>query len=199
MVKCVLLQTCINFQLFKSTKPLKIGYYTSLPIFPAFGDTPQIVLRAKEALESLGYQLIEFPLPDSFDLARSILGLYWCDLGKNLLKEFEGEPLSKSGTGIVGHANSPVWVRKLLAYYFSIKGLPQYSRRMKELCEIGLNYQKLHEFTGCVNHLKELRGDMIRKMEEQKIDALLGPVMPFPSIEERVTNVFASKMGRKNN
>ncbi|CAL8110668.1 unnamed protein product [Orchesella dallaii] len=181
-----------NETLFSSTKPLKIGYYTSLPIFPAFGDTPSTVLKAKSCLETMKqYQVVQFPIPDTFDLSRSIFGLYWADLGKNLLKEFDGEPLSKSGTGLVGHANMPEWMRKLLAWSFSVKVLPHHSKRMKELLEVGIGCQTLEQFTDCVNHLKEVRDEIIRRMEKENIDLLLGPVMPFPSIEERVTNLFA--------
>ncbi|ODN05674.1 Fatty-acid amide hydrolase 1 [Orchesella cincta] len=122
---------------------------------------------------------------------QSIFGLYWADTGKNLLKEFDGEPLSKSGMGLVRHANMPAWLRKLLGMLLTVKALPIHSKTMKELIEVGIGYQSLEQFTDCVNHLNEVREGILKKMEEEHIDLLLGPVMPFPSIEESVTNLFA--------
>lgn len=150
------------------------------------------------ALQGLSYELVEFPLPDSYDLCSSIFGLFWCDLGKNILKEFEGEPLSKSGTGVVSHAETPVWMLRILSWLFSVKGLPMYSPRMREILQMGLHCQKLNEFTDCVHHLKEMRNALIQKMEDEQIDLIIGPVMPFPSLEERVANLFASNFYKLN-
>lgn len=113
-----------NEVLFCASSPLKIGYFTSLPVFPAFGDTPATILRAKLSLEQRNYEVVEFPMPDSFDLCRSIFGLFWSDLGKGLMKEFEHEPVTKSGASLVAHAQMPGWVAQFPRDDFSCERTP---------------------------------------------------------------------------
>ncbi|CAG7819687.1 unnamed protein product, partial [Allacma fusca] len=57
-----------NAHLFESSTALRIGYFTSLSIFPAIGDTPKTILAAKEALQSKGHKLISLEnIIDSFE------------------------------------------------------------------------------------------------------------------------------------
>lgn len=64
--------------MFESKEKLRIGYCTSLPYFPTMGDSGDTILRAKEALESLGHTVIPFKMPDAFDymliLAKLLIG-----------------------------------------------------------------------------------------------------------------------------
>jgi len=57
----------LGAQSFRSPKSLRIGYSTSMPFFPTMGDSGEMVLRAKAALESLGHTLVEFKMPDPYD------------------------------------------------------------------------------------------------------------------------------------
>ncbi|CAL8089579.1 unnamed protein product [Orchesella dallaii] len=58
--------------IFQSKEKLRIGYFTSLPYFPAMGDTEEVVQRAKSSLESLGHTLVPFTLPDQYSYMRTI-------------------------------------------------------------------------------------------------------------------------------
>lgn len=51
--------------------------------------------------------------------------------------------------------------------------------------------QQVDGFTESVNHLRKLRSEVLSRMKEEGIDLLLGPVMPFPSIEESVAHLFS--------
>jgi fatty acid amide hydrolase len=57
-------------QAFSSKKKLRIGYFTSVPLFPPIGDTVETVERAKVSLEGLGHTLIPFTIPDVYDMMR---------------------------------------------------------------------------------------------------------------------------------
>ncbi|ODM88582.1 Fatty acid amide hydrolase 1 [Orchesella cincta] len=78
-----------NETLFSSTKALKIGYYTSIPYFPAFPDVQKTVLKAKHALESAGHQVVHFDMPDSFHYLKTNMDMYSADRGLHFLKMFE--------------------------------------------------------------------------------------------------------------
>lgn len=65
-----------------SKKKLKIGYFTSLPYFPLVGDTEEIVLKAKSALESQGHTLVPFEMPDSFEMMNLVVRMIFQFINK---------------------------------------------------------------------------------------------------------------------
>jgi hypothetical protein len=83
---CLIARFVHSLQIYTSVKPLRIGYFTSLAYLPVIGDTEQIVLSAKEALESEGHTLVPFEMPDSFTMARLIADFAYADGGENSLK-----------------------------------------------------------------------------------------------------------------
>ncbi len=80
-----------NFQIYSSKNKLRIGYYTTLPFFPAIGDTQKTVLDAKAALESRGHDLVPFEMPDDYHYIQLINTILMADGGKSFREMFANE------------------------------------------------------------------------------------------------------------
>jgi len=66
-------------QLFQSKEKLRIGYFSSLPFFPAMGDTEEVLMRAKSSLESLGHTLVPYTLPDEYNYMKVLMRFLMAD------------------------------------------------------------------------------------------------------------------------
>jgi len=74
--------------MFSGRRKLRIGYFTSLSYWPPVGDTEDVVLAAKLALERQGHTLIPFKMPDSFEMMDLVFDFAFADKGELLLKNW---------------------------------------------------------------------------------------------------------------
>jgi Asp-tRNA(Asn)/Glu-tRNA(Gln) amidotransferase A subunit family amidase len=74
--------------MFSNKTKLRIGYFTSLSYWPPVGDTEDVVLKAKEALERQGHTLVPFTMPDSFEMMDLVFDFAFADKGEYLLKNW---------------------------------------------------------------------------------------------------------------
>ena len=96
LISLMLTNLYVHMQMFTSKSRLHIGYFTSLPIFPAIGDTPETVLRAKSSLEKLGHTLLEFQLPDADYLKKLYSTLLAAGRGTQLYDLLKHDAVSKN-------------------------------------------------------------------------------------------------------
>jgi len=71
--------------MFLSKKPLRIGFFTSNDYFPVIGDTENVVLNAKSALEKAGHELVPFEMPPGYDMIKLISDYAYADNGVNFM------------------------------------------------------------------------------------------------------------------
>lgn len=91
LVKKLVFQLLIFYwvsQIFSSKRKLRIGYITSLPYFPLLGDTEEVTLKAKTALEALGHELVPFELPDSFKMMDMVFDFGFADKGMHMVENW---------------------------------------------------------------------------------------------------------------
>lgn len=78
----------MNLKVFSNKRKLRIGYFTSLPYFPLLGDTEEVTLNAKRALESLGHELVPFEMPDSFKMMDLVFDFGFADKGMHMVENW---------------------------------------------------------------------------------------------------------------
>ncbi|OXA40478.1 fatty acid amide hydrolase 1 [Folsomia candida] len=169
-----------NEQMF-SKKKLKIGYFTSLPYFPLVGDTEEIVLKAKSALESQGHTLVPFEMPDSFEMMNLVFDFCFGDAGEYLLKNWRHEPIPLSVVVNFMICKSPMWMRKVIVLIMGCKWMPLvHSSRAVTIIGRGANStSKLWERLG---DRKKMTEDLLTSWKAANLDLVLCPTYPFPAV-----------------
>ncbi|CAG7836319.1 unnamed protein product [Allacma fusca] len=160
-----------NAQIFESKRPLRIGYYTSLPVFPAMGDTPDTVLKAKTALEALGHTVVPFEMPDPWRMVSVFATLATADGGNMIYKKLKYDEISRAAEKFKLGRSLLSSLRLKLSSLF-IKKLPFSGDPTAQRSEVLWEY--LYE-------QRKIKYEMIDKMKIQKLDLILAPVFPFPA------------------
>ena len=156
--------------MFTSKSHLRIGYYTSLPIFSAIGDTSDTVLQAKSALEKLGHTALEFQLPDPDHLKILYSTLLTAGRGSQLYNLLKHDALSENA---LRYTRTSIWKDKAIA-------ADPAAQRSEVLWK----------------YLKELRMakiNILQQMREANIDLILSPVLPFPAPKVENTDELIRK------
>ncbi|CAG7817001.1 unnamed protein product [Allacma fusca] len=162
-----------NSKLFHSTEPLRIGYFTSLPYFPTMGDTPETILKAKDALESIGHTVVPFELPNSFDIIEVYTALADADGGNQNYKKLRNDAVSfvaqkymegRSILGFLSQKLSSIFVRRSVRNF---KGNVAAQRS-----------EVLWEY---LNRQRAIKHDVLDRMKKLNLDLILAPAFPYPA------------------
>lgn len=163
-------------QLFTSEKKLKIGYYTSLPFFPAFRDTQKTVVAAKTLLESRGHTLVKFEMPDEFHYLKVFCDLLMADHGKYLEERFSREPVSNCVVDLL----ESIRISKSLEANNSLGNM---TRRDKIVSGCGTDLKTAGDLWIRAHEKRVVTQEIVGRMEKQGIDLILCPAFPFPAVE----------------
>lgn len=165
---------------FSSTKPLVIGFYSDLGGDVAVKAVPSVeraVSEAKAVLEAKGHKVVNFNVPDPSKLTRLALTGMFIDGGAGFLKASQNDPtnerfrqtrsiigipsaLKRVGSKIISGTYSSALGQ--VAYYFT--GCQTAAEVFKTMAEVG-----------------EYQAEFAKKWASAKLDVLLCPVLPFPS------------------
>ena len=149
-----------------------------MSFFPALGDTPNVVMKAKAALESLGHTLIPFKLPEDWNVVRVAFELYFADQCRFLRSAFQHEPIAENLVLLDAFArSSSIWKR--WNSFFTRFG----SKRAALFARGGLNTQKSEDLWDRMDERREIIQELLKKMENLQVDLILGPVWPIPAVE----------------
>jgi Asp-tRNA(Asn)/Glu-tRNA(Gln) amidotransferase A subunit family amidase len=179
---------------FSSKKSITIGYITSLAFFPPIGDTEEAVRTAKVELEKAGHKLLRFDMPDGNDgmeINKLFSQLASADGGRYLRETLEKEPeVSEDISETWPLLLAPAWKRALLLFMARQSWLPSYSKRLSMLSGVGACSS--FDFWSIWRRRNELRTEVLDKMRESSIDALISPVFAFPAVNMEDTRKLVS-------
>ncbi|CAL8109904.1 unnamed protein product [Orchesella dallaii] len=170
-----------NENLFSSKRPMRIGYYTNLAYFPVLGDTEDVVLKAKSALESAGHSLIPVELPDSFEVMKVFADLVYADGGQFICKIWKDEPVARSAIFHFWMSWIPRSIRVVLAGVMNSNLLPFfYSPRIATMFRGGA--EKSSDLMLAAGERGKLLQQMATEWEKHNLDLLLCPTFPFAAV-----------------
>ncbi|ODM93445.1 Fatty-acid amide hydrolase 1 [Orchesella cincta] len=174
-----------NENIFSSKDQLKIGYFTSLPLFPAFEDTRKTVLAAKDAFASKGHKIMEFQMPDDFNYMNAIVNLLSSDRGQHLKQMFEGEPISYCVADLVESFRNPE----------QVEAKSSGTRREQILsyaARCGADVKTAGDLWDMIYEKRAITQDLLKRMDEAGLDLILSPAFPFPAIKLHDTHALLS-------
>lgn len=170
-------------QLFESKAPLKFGYYTSLPFFPAIGDTIATVLDAKKMLEKLGHVVVPFNIENDWELVRLMNDVVAIDFGpdSDFKKLFADEPPARGLEMLRATCGRPDWRRRLDASLSNVTNPdhPDYSARASLLMQSGTLQNRDRDVWDLVYQRNQFITKILSKMQKADLDLILSPAFPF--------------------
>ncbi|ODN04811.1 Fatty acid amide hydrolase 1 [Orchesella cincta] len=170
-----------NENLFSSKRPMRIGYYTNMAFFPVHGDTEEVVLNAKLALESAGHSLIPVEIPDSFEVMKVFSDLAYADGGQTVCKIWKDEPVAQAAIFHFWMSWIPRSIRVMLAAVMSSNLLPFFqSSRIATMFRGGA--EKSSELMVASANRGKLLQQMAKEWEKHNLDLLLAPTFPFAAV-----------------
>jgi fatty acid amide hydrolase len=167
-----------NQTIFESKRPLRIGYHTSLSIFPSMGDTADTVLAAKRAFESVGHTLIPFEIPDSEKYQHLTMRLWNADMGKHLVQNLKNEEVGVVVKHLHAFSSLPRWQKKFYSW------LPAWlSPYNPNLLNTAFSAEYSSELWDLMSERRAVIQELLDRMKALKLDLLLGPAWPFPALK----------------
>ncbi len=184
--------------MFQSKTPLKFGYYTSLPFFPAIGDTISTVLDAKKELEDLGYNFVPFKIENDWEIVKLMNDVVAVDFGldSDFKKLFANEPPAKGLEMLRDICGRPDWKRRLDAS-LSNASRPdsfEYSVRCSLLSQSGISQYRDRDVWDMVYRKNEFALKVLKQMQEANVDLILAPAFPFPACRLNDTEALFGKI-----
>ncbi|KAJ6645715.1 Fatty acid amide hydrolase 1 [Pseudolycoriella hygida] len=174
-----------NDELFKSKTPLKFGYYTSLPFFPAVGDTISTVLASKKELEDLGHVFVPFKIENDWHIMKLMNDIVAVDYGhdSHFKKLFANEPPAKGLGGLRSTCGRSDYRRLIDSFISNVSNprRPEYSPRGTLLSQAGTSQYRDRDVWDMIYSRDEFTAKIIAQMEKDDLDLILAPVFPFPA------------------
>ncbi|CAG7786166.1 unnamed protein product [Allacma fusca] len=171
-------------QVFENKRPLRFGYLTSIPFFPTMGDTPLVIEETKIRLEALGHTVVPFELPDGYRFMKLMIDLIFADGGHYLASQIKDDKIATAFKSMYFGIQFPSW-QKQLAGTFPM------SDRLQIILQAGVDTEKSIGLQEAVEATKELAKEILKQMQEYKLDLLLTPVFPVPALRlDDPSNLF---------
>lgn len=169
--------------MYTSRNSLRIGYYTSLPIFPAFEATQKTVLKAKKALEARGHILIPTEIPDNniFQWAELFRDLSKADYGMYLKGLSYGEEESEAMQHFRWECNYPLWFRSFVSSLLTLIPI-SHCQALGESLRIGHNASTAAKLWKCMERRDHIVDQLLSSMASLQLDLILCPAFPFPAL-----------------
>ncbi|CAG7658359.1 unnamed protein product [Allacma fusca] len=162
-------------QLFEDKRPLRFGYFTSMPFFPTLGDTPLVIEETKRRLEALGHTVVPFEMPDGYVLMKTFLDILFADRAEYLFSQLEDDQIATSNVLQYSGLKIPALQRKL-ASTLPVTG------KQELLLKLGLDSEKSTGLQTTVDVGKRLQKYILQQMQDLNLDQLLTPVFPVPAL-----------------
>jgi fatty acid amide hydrolase len=152
---------------------LRIGYYTTLPVFPSIGDTPDTVLKAKAALEAMGHTVVPFEIPDIWRLVHVFATLATADGGNIIYRKLKYDKISWVAEKFQqGRSLSSYLYSKIASLFVSPNPRALGGDPAAQKSEVLWEY--LHE-------QRNIKYKVLDKMRDLNLDLILAPTFPFPA------------------
>ncbi|CAG7819493.1 unnamed protein product [Allacma fusca] len=171
-----------NVELFKSTQPLRIGYFTTLAFFPTIGDIPETVLKAKTSLALMGHTLVPFELPDPWHIMEVFASLSFADGGNQNYQRLKFDQVSPVAAKFVAG-------RSFLSYITGVLSslLGKTSSRDFAGNPAAQRSEILWEYLA---RARAIKYDVIDRMNNLDLDAILCPAFPFAASKVQDTDTL---------
>jgi len=174
-----------NESALKSSKPLRVGYFTLIEGMPTVGDIETVVLQAKSHLQKLGHEVIEFKMPSHSQL----WGSFFLDdsLRNNFLKSTKNDEIGDSVKELYMASQFLNFSRpliNLMLYIADSLGISTF---------FGSGHPLFIEF-----EKESLCLEILKRMETQKLDVLLCPTFPYSPLAAEKQSAVGMKLMCKN-
>lgn len=123
-----------NDEMYKSTKKLKIGYYTNDNYFSLAPANSRAVLEAVDILTSQGHEMVEFMPIRIKELSHLYISLFAGDEGKDFFGALQGEAINKRYTlQYIMLRYVPSYLKTFLSYLLTFMGEKRLSMAIDSL------------------------------------------------------------------
>ncbi|CAG0893201.1 unnamed protein product [Darwinula stevensoni] len=167
----------------RSERKLKIGYYTSLEVFPSTRCCQKAVMKSVEALTEAGHILIPFVPLNASELFELELPFFHGDEGHSIVHLLKGEAVDESLQDFYHYARLPRVFQSLLKFLHGLWDKKKASL-IPGTCVYG------SELWEAERKRSVYLDETIRAWKEADLDACIGPVWPTPAVKLPFSKAF---------
>ena len=164
-------------EIYKSTRPLRIGWFVDDGYYPAVPSMARAVLEAKRALERAGHTLVPWQPPDVNQAVVLLCRGFGGDKGTTLypaVKDDTADPCIKSFLTLIYMSR---FVRRLKCWYYRLKGWHKQAR----VLEAFGGADSVAEWWMYTTAVEIYRRTFSAKWKEEGLDTVIGPSAALPA------------------
>lgn len=164
----------------QSRKGLRIGYFKSIDLFPASPANQRAIDEAVKVLKEQGYELIEVAFPNIEDLALIYMEIMGSEGNTRFLSDsLQGEKVIKDFDNLRVAASIPNSLRTPLKWLLTRLGEVRSGKVVGRVSK-----KSAYEYLELVERQSKARNVFLKVWENNKLDGLLSPGLPFPAYKQ---------------
>ncbi|KAI0242444.1 Fatty-acid amide hydrolase 1, partial [Lamellibrachia satsuma] len=165
-------------EIFKDKKPLKIGFYLNNGVFRAAPCMERAVLKAKDALEAAGHQLVAYNIgtlgEQTFDLWTRNMG---ADGGREIMNHMKNDAVDSAMRMMKTLCNLNGLLKRIL-YHIIRQIYPQ----LAVILKASLGESSVFEYWNLVTETERMRTRVMKEWQSLDLDAVICPGFGFPAL-----------------
>ncbi|KAL4484612.1 hypothetical protein ABPG74_019789 [Tetrahymena malaccensis] len=160
-----------------SRKKRRFGYFKTLEVIDSCLAAQRAVDISIEKLRNQGHEVIEVEIPKQNEIIHAFLQNSFSDDMQNLKDILKGESFIEEYQMLDFLASLPNSVKKGLAYLMGALG----EKRLKDHILADMNIDS-HDYKAVVYHILQLRKEVLKVFDENKIEAIICPANATPAL-----------------